>query len=279
MNAFASPVSSDVPAMPLGMDFADQPHRPRVSVGHASAHVCRQLNRKDIRAEEGAIAALQKELAGLRAAGNWDETGVREWHHVSSESKRSGVKVHIGRIFGIVVEKNTQLKKGDPARKFKGNLVFQGNDTRDEWSHLALFDDVSSSPAAMEAGKAVDAFGLLPGHAVEQADAQQAYIQSDLGGDFVTWVRLPKEFWPESWIKQGFVDPVVPLKRALYGHPRAGHCWEKFSQDVLKSKGFELIKGWRSCFWHPRLKVCPGCATSMTLSYPGRKGHWLKLGG
>ena len=200
--------------------------------------------------------ALLKELGGLRQSNVWDETRVREWRAVASDARRpGGKKVHVGRIFGIVVEKNTQLGDKDKARKYKGRIVFQGNNTRDENSNIALFDDTASSPAAMEAGKAVDAYGLLPGHAVQQADAQQAYIQCELGGDTITWVRLPVEFWPQSWHDAGYIDPVVPLVKALYGHPRAGHCWEEFSHKVLVSKGFEPIRGWRSCFWHKALRL------------------------
>eukprot|EP00972_Heterocapsa_arctica_P025538 3759700-Heterocapsa_arctica.AAC.1 len=46
--------------------------------------------------------------------------------------------------------------------------------------------ELSSCPATLEAAKSVDAFGLLPGHDVEQCDAQQAYVQSKLGGT-PTW--------------------------------------------------------------------------------------------
>ena len=58
---------------------------------------------------------------------------------------------------------------------------------QDENWNAALFQELGSSPATMEAGKACDAFGLAPGHAVQQADAEQAYIQRKLGGDTPTW--------------------------------------------------------------------------------------------
>ena len=41
----------------------------------------------------------------------------------------------------------------------------------------------------MEAGKACDAFGLLPGHEIECADGESAYTQAKLGGP-PAWVRL-----------------------------------------------------------------------------------------
>ena len=50
----------------------------------------------------------------------------------------------------------------------------------------------------MEAGKACDAYGIMPGHAVECSDDPQAYIQSELTGP-PTWVALPDDQVPERW--------------------------------------------------------------------------------
>ena len=44
-----------------------------------------------------------------------------------------------------------------------------------------MFQELSSLPATVEAGKAADAYGLFEGHTVMQCDAEQAYIQSKLG--------------------------------------------------------------------------------------------------
>ena len=61
---------------------------------------------------------------------------------------------------------------------------------------------------------------MLTGFACEQADGKQAYTQTTLKGA-ETWVRLPRERWPKSWIGK-FKDPVVRLRLALYGHPDSG---------------------------------------------------------
>ena len=63
-----------------------------------------------------------------------------------------------------------------------------------------MFQELSSCPAAIEAAKAADCYGLIPGHDTQQADAVMAYTQSKLGG-VATWVRLPREQWPASWSK------------------------------------------------------------------------------
>ena len=111
-------------------------------------------------------------------------------------------------------------------------LLFQGNDVKDENWDVAIFNELGSAPATTQAGKAVDAYGLLSGNTVQQCDAEQAYIQSELG-EVPTWVRLSKEGWPAAWVKQGLRDPVVPLRLALYGHPDSGGYWEKHCETHL----------------------------------------------
>eukprot|EP00972_Heterocapsa_arctica_P098002 14459107-Heterocapsa_arctica.AAC.1 len=49
----------------------------------------------------------------------------------------------------------------------------------------------------------------MPGNAIGQCDAEQAYVQSKLGGT-TTWVSLPKERWPESF--KAFRRPVCIRK-------------------------------------------------------------------
>ena len=50
-------------------------------------------------------------------------------------------------------------------------------------------------------------------------------------------------------------DPVVPLRLALYGHPDAGGYWEKHCHLHLTKRGFKLIEDWRSCYYHPELRL------------------------
>ena len=93
---------------------------------------------------------------------------------MASEAKKGNAKVHFGNIFEIGTLKGAELKEGDPNRKYKGRSVFQGNKVVDENSDHALFAEMSSSPASMEAGKILDVFGSQPGYTIQQADAKQA---------------------------------------------------------------------------------------------------------
>ena len=79
----------------------------------------------------------------------------------------------------------------------------------------------SASPASITAANAIIAFGMLKGHKITSADAVKADLQSLLNSLAETWVRLPKEVWPEPWFdKDGrplFRRPVIRLLRSLYG--------------------------------------------------------------
>ena len=116
----------------------------------------------------------------------------------------------------------------------------------------------------MEAAEAVDAHGLQKGHVIQASDADQAYTQALLGDEVPgrgivdckvkteTWVRLPPEARPISWANSNFRDPVVPLIRALYGHPDAGGYWEAHCEKHLREVGLsQYLTGPPSSFTRP----------------------------
>ena len=103
----------------------------------------------------------------------------------------------MGRLFGIMVQKGSELKDGDERKKYKYRVVFQGNNVVNQNWETALFQNLGSSPATMEAGKVCDMVGCFPGYDTEQADAEQAYVQAEIKGT-ETWVWLPPEAWDEA---------------------------------------------------------------------------------
>ena len=115
--------------------------------------------------------------------------------------------------FGIRVEEGSELRRNHPDRKCKGRYVYQGNQVIDEYHEAALFNELGCSPATLGGSKAVDAFGRLPGHLIEQADASAAYTQALMGTTTpgkdpgntetyqvktITWVTLPDEARPKT---------------------------------------------------------------------------------
>ena len=217
--------------------------------------VARLVPRDEVSRTPKAKAALDAEWERLRAKGTWDEARVQECRKVVSEAHRKGETVHLGRIFEACYEKGSELEAWNPLRKFKGRTVFEGNNVRDQNSDHALFGELGSSPASMEAAKVLDAYGSQPGFGKQQADAVQAYVQALFTG-VPTWISLPRNRWPKTW-EGKYQNPVVPLVLALYGHPDSGGIWEKHLNSRLHSKGWEQILPdvWQSMFYHQELRL------------------------
>ncbi len=245
------------PSMPFKSSTTEGEHNTKNPTSRASynALVARILSKREIAASDGARVALKLEWNKLKAQGVWDVTRVKPWSRVANEARSSGKTVHVGRIFEICVEKNCELPLEDLRRKFKGRVVFQGNQVKDENFEAAMFQEMGSAPATMEASKSCDFYSLLPGHRGEQADAESAYTQSRLSSTIATWVRIPRHEWPEDGSWDNIIDPVCPLVLALYGHPDAGGYWEKHCDTHLCECGFEAVPGWRSCYFHSALRL------------------------
>ena len=196
--------------------------------------MARVVNQAEIDRTPAAKQAMDKEWQKLVDKSCWLHSKVREFRDVSAEAIRKGVKT--------------------PDRKWKGRSVFQGNRVSDEHNDHALFSELGSSPASLEAAKVIDVLGSQPGYSKQQADAKQAYTQALFKG-VETWVRLPRNRWPKEW--QGFQDPVVPLMLALYGHPDSGGIWEKHCEDQLKTVGWTPVNPEirQSIFYHAELDL------------------------
>ena len=64
----------------------------------------------------------------------------------------------------------------------KGRAGLLGNNVRDQDFNWAEFCELGSRPPWMEAAKALDTMGSLPGYVVKTGDARGAYTQSLLNG-------------------------------------------------------------------------------------------------
>ena len=187
----------------------------------------------------GCKAALDKELARLRAIPVWREDLVEEW----SEVRRKDPKAMVGRIFAIMGEKHSELAGVAPTvdatavSSYKCRAVFGGNNIQvsDKTPAHELFTEVSGPPAAMATARIAQGLAAATGAVASLADAEQAFVQCRIDGPGrpKTWARLPKDWWPQSWIDKSIYDPVCPMERALYGHPESGPLWDKHLANIL----------------------------------------------
>ena len=105
-------------------------HRSRIDTGfHIPACVARPVTKKEILlnptlASGSCLDAITKEWKRLWERKVWCGSSVREWRDVARQARIEQRTIHMGRIFGIMVEKNHELKEDDPNRKFKYRVVF-----------------------------------------------------------------------------------------------------------------------------------------------------------
>ena len=217
-----------------------------------NAYIARSVGSAETERNPGALKAKDSEWDKLWSQHVWDHTTIKSYHNVMYEARCAGKYIHLGALFGICVEKGSELPDGDPRKKYKYRVVFQGNRVVDQNMDEAQFADLGSAPATTEAARLCILKGLLPGNKVEQADARQAYIQAKLGGT-ETWVEIPIEGWPPEWKVDGppCKRPCARLIQALYGHPDSGTYWEKHAHARLLGMGFEpAAEAWPSCYIH-----------------------------
>ena len=139
------------------------------------------MGRDETERNAGAIKARKTEWQKLWDQNVWDDTLYKNYHQVMYEAKIAGKYIHIGKLFGLCVEKGSELPDGDVRKKYKYRVVFQGNRVFDQNLDEAQFQDLGSAPATVEAARLCIMTGRLPGNKIEQVDAQQAYIQAKLG--------------------------------------------------------------------------------------------------
>ncbi len=144
--------------------------------------VARPVGRQEMTDCPIAQAAMQKEWEALKTQKVWDLLIVREKSDVVTEARKASKTVQFGRVHGICVEKNFELPQGHLNRKFKGRVVFLGNQVKNQDFEQATFMDLGNSPATIEAARLCDFYGCLNGHQVSVADAVQAYIQAERWG-------------------------------------------------------------------------------------------------
>ena len=87
------------------------------------------------------------------------------------DAKKNGREIHIGKLFGLCVEKGSELPDDDPRKKYKYRVVFQGNRVVDQNMDEEQFQDLGSAPATVEASRLCILKGLVAGNKIEQADA------------------------------------------------------------------------------------------------------------
>ena len=105
-------------------------------------------------------------------------------------------------------------------------------------------------------------------------------MQSLLDSMYDTYVRIPRELWPQEWIDAGMTAPCCKLNKALYGHPEAGGHWEAHLHQAVVACGGIAIQNHPSSYWiHEDRLLLTVYVDDLLLSGPeaAHSKFWSKL--
>ena len=137
--------------------------------------MARPVGKAEIQRAPAAKEAVQKEWGQLRSTCVCDEEHPREWDDVRVAARRGeGGTVHVGHLLGMRVEKNLSLL--NISEDSRGELCAKEIRSMARTITMRYFKIRVAFPATLQAVKAVDFFGCLPDHAIEIADAEQAFL-------------------------------------------------------------------------------------------------------
>ena len=167
-----------------GTNTKKKGHREKHLYGRSAPgfFAARPVRRNDYINNDTAMQAYWKEWKNLEKRRVWRWETLREWDDVSQEARNKGEEIHLGFLFGIMVEKGSEFPEGDVRRYYKYRIVFRGNDVKDQNWEVAMFQEMATTPTTLEASRYSDLLGCFPGNSVEGRDVEQAYLQADMEG-------------------------------------------------------------------------------------------------
>jgi hypothetical protein len=280
---FPGIVVERVPAMPV-VPFFQHDHREREVLHESSDFVFgaihKLLTRKEMLNSPDALKAIKEEAVAMRDMKVWDDSTVIEKDKLLSQARAKGNTIHLAELMSICSIKFWEVPS---KRRYKGRIVFRGDQVRDQWGGAAKFGSMYSTPTNVQAINIAILFGLMKKHELRVADATKAFLQALLDATEETYVLLPPEMWHPSWIGR-YHKPAVKLCRALYGHPLASAFWEKHLKRILvEALGLVIAEGHPSAFYHPQWELlvvvyvddilASGPSSSQDLFWDALKGH------
>ncbi len=276
-NIADRPASNNTPCVPEVINEAVEEHREKVSLSTTPglAMVARSLAQKEALAKPAAIAAMRKEWQSLRDKGVWFESEVGEKEDGIREASEQGVPSQFGHARCLCTEKNGELPENYPSRKVKGRVVFLGSQATNQYFETAAFADLGNSPATREAERVADFYGCCRGNMLQQADANQAYIQADTRRD-PCWILLPIDAVVNKDAWRQYRQPVVRLRKAWCGHLDSVTWWDEKMRHKAQEAGFTPMGvEWPTVCLHRALRLLLAVCRRFQ---DGMSGTWIRAG-
>ena len=110
----------------------------------------------------------------------WDLEHPREYDDVRADANRASKTVHFGRVYPLCHVKHSELSSENWS--YKGQVVFQGNNVKDENVFSAVCSEQGTSDSHLAAAKFLNAIGRVNGNDGQDSDAMSAYTQVEHTG-------------------------------------------------------------------------------------------------
>lgn len=170
--------------------------------------------------------ATEKEIRSLEEFGTFEP--AMEYKDAVKIIGARFVKGHILRSI-----KNRELS--EEKWTAKARLVALGNKIK-TCDEIAF--GVRTVGTTSTAVRAVIAMCCLKGWTIEQANVSSAYVHADVSGSPIYMIP------PTEWrLKPEMQNPVVRIKKDLYGLPSSGRDWDQHANEKLKELGWEEVDG------------------------------------
>ena len=75
-------------------------------------------------------------------------------------------------------------------------------------------------------------YGCIEGHKTTVADAVRAYVQSMLKSKHRTYIRIPRELWPEGWSEKGYSTDQTVLPGSSSIPPLVDPIWHVITDPI-----------------------------------------------
>lgn len=155
------------------------------------AGVTKSLTKKEWSNDPRALEALKQEAVGLRSNLTWDDDTVAPLYQIRNWARSAGAHIKVAELLTLVGIKHHEL---EPSQwKWKGRIVYRGDQVRDQDNNLLLFDQTATTPTSLIALNAAIWYACRKGHAASCSDATQAFLQSELDDSDLTYVIIPVE--------------------------------------------------------------------------------------
>ena len=198
----------------------------------------------------GAVKAVKDEIDNMEKQQVYDDyrTAV-----ALAELRRTDPKALVVFAHLLLGRKNSESVD---SIKWKARLVAGGNWLTDAAGHQHYDADPHGAPTSLEAIRLVVWWACMhPEHTLLQADMCHAYLQTKLKGPAV-YVVLPKVIWPACWFDSSggerLRNPVLRLRKAMYGLRRSGFDWMQHAERILVHHGWIPVRDYVDSLFHKK---------------------------